>query len=1403
MEKEEDKQPQSEEHSEETEALQPARLDPVALRIKEWADEAAQAPGGKALKDIDTLENLLDLTGAHPSGIAQLYGGRATKLSSLLQDKTILGSARTITAKLEAEKQASLARYGLYPTYLIVGVASWTQLPPFKEEDRGITPDLSHFKLQNFNLPVLLRPLELEKSDDDYTLRMDGSVVLNPVLEEVFAQRGIDFNAAEVLASGVGDEGFNFQPALDTLRHLGQNYIPSFDLRENLMVANLGISGAVLAADWRKVSGIALENPLVRAFAGDSTAAEALGASLPSTPPEDRDPDVERGIGDLDVSQARVVELVASGRSLFVEVPPGAPGRATIEAVLADSAASGKQVCYIPGVRRLGNAVLDGLKTNGIGDFLLDLTGRDEWRSALSDQLSSGQEQAVKSIALEDIALAHERLRETRAKLLAYTSRLHKVREPWGVSAYAALQALADLTSAKPGPRTKVKLDLSTNRCSSLEGREQARELLKRAQDSGLLDANQELSPWRRVVLSTDADAADAVSRVQDLAQGKFVKLRKYIELTSEKTGLVQAHTLNAWKEQLGMLDSVARSLEVFQPEVFKQSAADMVIATASARWRQSRSLPMKGKDRRALVKQAKDLVRPGLVVRNLHEELLKVQSLRDLWRRHALPGACPGIPDELSEIEELSEDVFSQARALESVLTPADKDLNRDPGEIPLADLEILIQELDSAKEQARQLPSQVQLLKDLRDIGLEPLLDDLRERKVSPQLALAELDLAWWSAILTSIMNSDPALAGIDGAALHELAGSLRSYDLAQVESLPLPVNRALSQRREQFLKANEALLGEFHAALHNGGISAPGGFEHFAPLVGALRPIWALSPFVAGQLYGELPIELLVLDHLDYLSLPQVVPLIARAKQIVVWGDSRRGWTGFTKAAAAILPTVSLRSDLGELPEQVAAFLASHGYGETVCPVPSPRPASLVNLHIVPNAQAPLARDQSLVISRPEIRRLVELCLDHALNHPNQSLAVLCLNPQAVGKIRKALTNALVEVKEAQSFFQNSAGRSEAEPFVVVESGGAAGLRRDVIILSLGMSKTPQGRVGLNFGPVSGSSGVAHLVGCLEAVRQRLEIVSAFESSEVDSAKVDSPGGKMLLDLLAAAGNPTGMDRALTTPESFASEPDRLLVDLAERLWREGLTVVPRFGLPTGVQIPLAIGHADLASELLVAVLTDDDTYVNEPSLRRRERLWPARLEAAGWKVISCYTNEVFSNPQAQAQRVLRAVQKALDARKRALSIPIIATPQFATEMSEEASATTSTIEEGGEGLKPLNQTVSPEGEADESSSGTSDTESVSSEDQGEASEEKVQLHLVKKERGPRPPVAKGLPLAAYGDDQLDELLEWICSDGVPRSEDEQVEELRENMELSRRGAQVDAVLRHAVRRRNAAL
>jgi len=67
-----------------------------------------------------------------------------------------------------------------------------------------------------------------------------------------------------------------------------------------------------------------------------------------------------------------------------------------------------------------------------------------------------------------------------------------------------------------------------------------------------------------------------------------------------------------------------------------------------------------------------------------------------------------------------------------------------------------------------------------------------------------------------------------------------------------------------------------------------------------------------------------------------------------------------------------------------------------------------------------------------------------------------------------------------------------------------------------------------------------------------------------------------------------------------------------------------------------------------------------------------------------------------------------------------------------------------------------------------------------------------------RASRPDVEPGLPIAAYGDDDLDELARWIMTDGLPRDADELAAQVRSELGIVRRSNRVDIAVSSAVRR-----
>ncbi|MCG7309660.1 hypothetical protein [Brachybacterium sp. ACRRE] len=112
----------------------------------------------------------------------------------------------------------------------------------------------------------------------------------------------------------------------------------------------------------------------------------------------------------------------------------------------------------------------------------------------------------------------------------------------------------------------------------------------------------------------------------------------------------------------------------------------------------------------------------------------------------------------------------------------------------------------------------------------------------------------------------------------------------------------------------------------------------------------------------------------------------------------------------------------------------------------------------------------------------------------------------------------------------------------------------------------------------------------------------------------------------------------------PVAHVLETNALVNDLADRLWRLGLVVDTDFGV-TSDRIDLALGHPDLPGRYLLAVDTDGERYVATASQRERDRLRAERLEASGWATERVWSWALFIDPDGEAERIRRGVERAL--------------------------------------------------------------------------------------------------------------------------------------------------------------
>lgn len=1322
----------------------------------------------------------LSLTGAHPGGLAQLYTEHPVRLSLLIREPIALGRALERARAIIARSEERAATHGTGPVHLGIGTASW------RADHATIT------------VPALLRPVRLVRRDDDVLIAMGHDALLAPELAAALRERGEDIDGDAVLAEASGDHGFSSSQAMAVLHRLGAR-LPHFEIRDELVVGLFIHPASALASSLDQDVSALEDSVIIRALAGDQDARADL-AQAPQTNPCDRDPWAEKGVGDLLPSQQDAVEAAAEGHSVFVDLPAHTDDASVVAAILADAAATGRSVLHVSTSPSRSIAAYSRLDEVGMSDIVANIDGYSDARKALADRVKKAMEDTAPVIDQENVDAMRARLREVRSALAAYASALHEPFGRFGVCAADALRALTDLTTGDNTPTTRVRLSEQALYDIAVDQGESARALLREALQSGKLVVDHSCA-WSRAIVTSDEQASDVLLRVDRLSK-TLPQLRVHIASVAGEADIKPAGTLAEWDRQLTMFDGIADVLDVFQPRVFERSAADMVIATAPKQWRKDHGISMGRSERTRLVKQAQDLVRPGVHVPDLHRALIRVQERRDAWCAVCGEDSWPILPARIGEILTLTDSVRDDLDAIAPVFAAEEPDLVA----THLQRLTSLIERWASDTSAAREVPARLALRSRLAKRGLDELAQDLADRGVDEDAIDTELDLAWWASLLRAMLSARPALGGMDPAGLEKLAREGRELDEAQVASLVPQAITGVRRIRTNALAARADQYEELRDLL--GGEAIPSDLELLTsfPLVRHLLPVLMTVPSMVPVLAPPgRTVDLVVLDGADGLPLAELAPIIARGRQLVVIDDlaaSRDG--GATRELATILPIVRVEPGPRRLNDQVALLLARYGYEHAGIPVPWTAANAPVSARWVDASGMPAPGAHAVESTSAEVHAVVDAVIEHAVESPERSLAVVALSERHAQRISEALEALRSHEPGLASFFD----RGTPEPFVVVGPNDVVGLTRESMILSVGFAKTPHGRVIHDFGVLSTEGGADCLAEALRVVRGDLTLVSSLHSADVDRDRLSHEGSRMLVDLIEIAEGHAG--EGMDAWPVVAGEPDRLLVDLADHLYSRGLEVVANVGIPGGMRVPLAIGHPDSPGRLLVAVLMDDEEYLAEPSQRVRDRARPRWLEAQGWTVHTVLSMALFIDPDRESAAIVDRVLDALDALRSGEDEPVVDVPERVLDDEETEEAINDTDERpesDGADTTAGGERGSGAGEASAPRLPMLDEElDEESQRRRKADEDTTGMLLAirrreragEQERGPRPAIAKGLPLAAYSDDQLDEMAAWVRSDGIERTDLETAEELRDALGITRRGFQSDAVLGNVVRR-----
>ncbi len=1149
----------------------------------------------------------IDLTQSHPGGFSQLTTGRATTLSNLVRDPLTFSSALSAARRIKNKAEKISLNFGIEALGLLGGL---------------VNLQADGFDLQ---LPILYWPINLIHKGEDYEIELSGSARVNPALIDAFRKcYGAQIDVREVISRA--------QQSTDLLPISILNYLAELvsgranpEMQKVLVITNFTTSPIELARDFQRDA-----NSVIQTL--------SLGTFSASLPIIDQQPFVL--VADADETQKRIVSRALLGQSFAVETLPGCGYTQSVVNLVAALVHQGKRVVVAAGRRQTLNELADRFASLGLGG--LGVRSSDTWIDLIST--ISRHEKA------EPVDLSSSEAERTKAaeQMEAYFAALDRKDVEYGYSIGEALSQLAKLSAMPHAPQTSARID--PDKLLQHRKRDLAVAALQRAEELGEFKFGPQDSAWYQAKFESPLEVAAAVQLATRLRETEFELLQQQMTEFTDRVKFKPAATVEDWGRYLRLFLGIRETLDRFVPDVFDRPLTDLITATAPRKETGVGRGEMSGGNRRRLKKLAKEYLRPGMHVQDINESLRQIQSQREQWHTLSYAVTAPQVPLGLADVQ-----VVYQAfvQDLENIEKHLDEESN--PTALARLPLSTLRQKLDSLVTDTGALNNygeRALLSEELNDLGLSNLKRDFGKLHVTREQVAAEFDLAWWQSVLEILVQRDATLLSYSADQLDQLETDFSQADGLTVAGGPTLLAKVLADRWHSLVSAEPAATAALKELLKSRQASLAKVNQIAESLLPAIAPVVMVSPFDAPSNLTNQKFDVAVIMDGAVSTIAENLAVIRRSDQIVVFGDDAisapegfevenrlrtfgRGIeaSSIYEAAKTSFGVETLRVSYRSSGQTLGGLVNREFYQNRIIYEPTPDEFEGKKSHtieiITEGANATSTIDGATESPEAEVRRVVDLVLNHALWYPQQSLFVASASSVHADRIRNALQKELASKPDLATFFE-AHGR---EKFEVIGIADLSHRIADRIILTVGYGLTPGGGVSSDFGQLSQAEGRRYLANTLVSARKQITVVSCI-TAEVIPADGLSAGAHLLKTLLSSA------EDGGHVPGDHEGDP--MLGDLAKRLKRLGIRVDAGFA----ERLPLVAAYGEKR-----AVIVPDWTLRGE-SWSEKLRLRPALLRAMGWQYIRVHSFDLFADPQAVAHRVAEDLGMQLSKRPQSL-------------------------------------------------------------------------------------------------------------------------------------------------------
>ena len=1342
------------------------RIELVRRAAERWRKDLVDTSGRNRLRRFRDLKtSTLDLTPGRAESLDhlaldRLLGGKSVGLHNLFPERaddpeatTAFGDARRRVFAIHKRAITDAEEKGIDSCFAALGLATW-------KADQGAPPIA----------PVVLVPLEIEASGAaarDFQLRVSGDAHLNPVLTHILRTEH-DIDAEELEAEVAEDPPTALARLQEWLDGLLESWydLPDLEIEPRVVISNFSYSTMPLVADLEQNEEQIASHDVVAAIAGDVQARVSLAGQIcdPDFNQPDRDhPADEFLILDADSSQHRAINRVLGGESLVIQGPPGTGKSQTIANLVTALVARGKRVLFVAEKRAAIEAVTKRLERVGLDDLVMDMhggvTSRREFARTLADSLN-----LVSRIPEPDYSATQRRLELRREELIRNDTAVHQTREPWMLSVFEMRERILAIPEAA---RTLFRLTRQSADGLSPQGFDQLTAELEEWMDLEGHVIKQRHPEWAASTIETKEDALVATDMIRDLYSNGYPDARDLVGAALDEVGLAFPTEICEWSPALDLLEGIEAGLTSWQPELFQLDldATQQALQPANRGTLSRLFARLFNAEYRSAIGRVRSVLRDPDSHAEAELPALIVDAIAQLadWRSRSVDAGLPRTSTALVEVRTALTALLSSVRELGKLLSRDDLE------EIGHQDLAELLQLLVDTLEVAGNLPRLREIEASFDERGIASIAKRVGD-EIAPELAVATVEHAWLSKILEDLNIQDHTLRAFDADRHAQKREEFVDADREHLESTPIRVKRLVAESivetMEQYAEERDVVRRE--AAKRRRHLSVRQLFAQAPHMLSALRPCWTMSPILVAEM---IPLDRKLFDVVIFDEASQIPPAesigcLARASQVVVAGDSRqlpptsffgrtaeddeedepedrsltRDIESLLDVADALLRDQILLWHYRSRDDRLIAFSNQRIYGGALTAFPGAIVESPIAHELIPFR--PISGVKGTRSNPDEVERVVDLVLHHAYNRPGETLGVIAFGQHHANNIEDLLHKRLGETQDSSldEFFSET----NEERFFVKNIERVQGDERDVIILSLGYHKDPNGNLPLRFGPLNQEGGERRLNVAVTRARSRLTLVSSFSHHDIAPGRTEAKGVELLrqyLEFAASGGEELGAETSDVPLNPFE-------LSVLEGLERRGIPVATQYGV-SGYRIDFACAHPDEPGRMVLAVEADGASYHSSATARDRDRLRQQVLEDKGWRFHRIWSTEWFRNREAELDRVERVWRAAVAAAARGEAV--IASGRRPQENQEQE----------------VDRPVVP------------------------------QAHR----RGQRPLVPRrGAPgyasIADYSAEELVMLARWIESDTLLRTEDGLRRAMMDELGFKRAGSRIERMLTNAI-------